>query len=110
VGWAPGSESPLPAAAGWCAGAAAGASLLTSSIAPVLLLWLLVYNRGGRRLSKAAAFLAGSVVSLIPVLLLLAKAPGVVVFNILKFHLLYRTVEWSGATTHNLETLTSWML
>src|ERR1700685_4195237 len=49
----------LPAfAGGMLAGAAAGCSLLTAPVVPVLLTWLVTYNRQGYRWRKFGAFVA----------------------------------------------------
>ncbi len=100
----------------WCAGlagllaaAAAGSSLLTAPVAPVLLFWMMLYNRSGNRWSKLIAFVAGAMVAFMPVLWLFAKAPRQVMFNLIEFHLFYRGVAWEGATQHDLEVLTSWV-
>ncbi|HUI41048.1 MAG TPA: hypothetical protein VL523_03665 [Terriglobia bacterium] len=99
----------MSALAGFAAGAAAGCSLLTALMAPVLLLWMWLYNRAGSRLAKAAAFLGGAVVSWTPVLVLYARSPQVVVFNILKYHTLYRRVDWQGSTAHDIGIVTDWV-
>ncbi len=95
------------AAAGLLAGAAAGSSLLTAPVAPVLLLWMLLYNRTGSRLRKFAAFIGGVVVSSIPVLWLFVEAPRQVMFNLVQYHLLYRSVGWDDALPHDLELIVS---
>lgn len=97
------------AVAGFLAAAAAGSSLLTAPVAPVLLLWMLFYNREGSRWRKSAAFLTGAVVPLLPILLLFVEGPRQVIFNIVEYHLFYRRVEWEGATTHDIEVLISWI-
>lgn len=97
------------AVAGFLAAAAAGSSLLTAPVAPVLLLWMLFYNRQGSRWRKSAAFLTGAVVPLLPLLRLFAAAPRQVIFNLVEYHLFYRRVEWEGATTNDIEVLTSWI-
>ena len=74
------SSPGLAAAAGLASGAAACASLLCAPVAPVLLLWMLVANRAGRRLVKVAAFVVGVVVSFLPVLALYVQSPRNVVF------------------------------
>jgi 4-amino-4-deoxy-L-arabinose transferase-like glycosyltransferase len=97
------------ALAGLLAAAAAGSSLLTAPVAPVVLLWILVYNRTGSRLRKFAAFVAGAVVPFVPVLWLLAKAPRPVIFNLFEYHLFYRSVGWEDAVQHDLEVIASWV-
>jgi 4-amino-4-deoxy-L-arabinose transferase-like glycosyltransferase len=97
------------ASAGFLAGAAAGASLLTAPVAPVLLLWILVYNRTGSRLHKFAAFATGAVVAFVPVLWLFVEAPRQVMFNLIQYHLFYRSVGWEDAVPHDLEVITSFV-
>lgn len=97
------------AAAGFFAAAAAGSSLLTAPVAPVLLLWILLYNREGNRWRKSAAFLTGAVVPLLPLIWMFAEAPRQVIFNIIEYHLFYRHVEWEGAASHDIELLISWI-
>lgn len=99
----------LPAAAAGClVVASAGATLLSSAAIPILLLWLLVYNRAGARWTKLAAFLSGAAIPLLPFLPLVLRAPRVVLFDIFEYHLLYRQLAWSGATAHDAGVLTAW--
>ncbi|HXJ95539.1 MAG TPA: hypothetical protein VMT20_22070 [Terriglobia bacterium] len=99
----------MSALAGLLAGAAAGCSLLTALMAPVLLVWMWLYNRAGSRWIKAAAFLGGGAVAWTPILYLFARAPHVVAFNILEFHTLYRRVDWEGSTAHDIGIVTDWV-
>ncbi len=96
-----------PALAGVLAGAAAGSSLLTAPVAQVLLPWMLLYNRTGSRLCKFTAFIGGVVVPFIPVLWLVVKAPRQVIFNLVQYHLSYRSVGWDDALPHDLELIAS---
>jgi 4-amino-4-deoxy-L-arabinose transferase-like glycosyltransferase len=98
-----------PFCAGLLAGAAAASSLLTAPVAPVLLVWCLIYNRTANRWIKSAAFLVGTVIPFAPVLWFFAKSPRVVFFNIIEYQLLYRRVHWEGATPHDFDVLTSWI-
>ena len=103
-------ERPIwAAAAGLLAAAAAGSSLLTAPVAPVLLLWILLYNRTGSRFRKFAAFTIGAVVAFVPVLWLCVEAPRQVMFNLIQYHLFYRSVGWEDAVPHDLEVITSWV-
>jgi hypothetical protein len=95
--------------AGLLAGAAAGFTLLTAPVAPVLLIWMVVYSPEGKRLSRAAALVAGVVVAFLPLLLLWVQSPGRVIFGVLQYHMFYRRSDWEGATRHDLELLTSWV-
>jgi MFS family permease len=99
----------MSALAGALAGAAAASSLLTAAAAAVLLIWMWLNNRAGSRWSKAAAFAAGAVVPFTPVLILFAHGPHQVIFDILKYHSLYRRVEWEGATAHDVGIVTDWI-
>jgi len=97
------------AAAGFFAGAAAGASLLTGIVPVVLLVWLLWLDREHRRFRKLAAFLGGALVAFLPVLGLFLQSPRQVFFGAILFHLLYRAAAWPGATAQNLEVMMSWL-
>jgi hypothetical protein len=108
--WAVGARSPLAAGtAGLVASAAAGATLLSAPYAPVLLLWLSIYNRVGRRWTKFVAFLVGAVVAWLPMIWLFVRSPRVVRFNIFDYHMRYREVDWSDAIPHDIDVLTSWL-
>jgi len=108
--WAVGVQNPLAAAAaGMVASAAAGATLLAAPYAPVLLLWIVIYNRAGQRWTKAVCYLAGAVVAWLPILWLFLRSPRVVRFNIFDYHMRYREVEWSDAIPHDIDVLSSWL-
>ena len=108
---APSRAGILPAlAAGVLAGAAAGCSLLTAPLAPVLLIWLLIYNREGYRWRKAAAFVAGGLIPFAPVFWLFAEGPRQTFFNIVQYQAIYRRVNWTGATTHDVDVLSAWLV
>jgi hypothetical protein len=98
----------LAASAGFLASAAAGCSLLTAPVAPVLLLWIFVYSRAGTRIVRAAAFVIAAIVPFLPVLWLFVQGPRQVFFNVIQYNLLYRQVRWEGAPAHNVDVLTSW--
>lgn len=95
--------------AGLCAGAAAGCSLLTAAASPVLLIWMWVNNRAGNRWMKSAAFVGGAMVAFLPVVILFARGPHQVIFDILKYHTLYRRVSWAEATSHDIGVATDWV-
>ncbi|HYL38716.1 MAG TPA: hypothetical protein VEV17_22555 [Bryobacteraceae bacterium] len=99
----------LAAAAGFLASAAAASSLLTAPVAPVLLIWILISNRAGSRLAKAAAFAASVLIAFLPVIWLFAEGARQVFFNVIEYNFRYRQVNWEGAVPHNLEVLTSWI-
>jgi 4-amino-4-deoxy-L-arabinose transferase-like glycosyltransferase len=100
-------RSAWSALAGLLAGAAAGSSLLTAPVAPVLLVWILLCNRTGSRLRKFAAFLAGAVAAFLPVLWLFVESPRQVLFNLIEYHLFYRSVGWEDALPHDVEVIAS---
>jgi len=107
--WAAEHRGWLPAAAAGCAVvAAAGATLLGSAAVPILLVWLLVYNRAGSRWTKLAGFLGGAALPILPFVPMVLRAPRVVRFDIVEYHLLYRQVAWDGATAHDADVLTAW--
>jgi hypothetical protein len=99
----------VPAAAGFLASAAANSSLLTATVAPVLLVWILIYNRAGSRWIKFAAFATGGVIALGPLVWLFTLNPGAVWFGIFEYNGLYRYVDWPGATRHNFEVFIAWI-
>jgi len=98
----------LAAATGFCAVAAAGATLLSSAATPILLLWIMVYNRAGKRRVKLAGFLGGAAIPVLAFLPLALRAPRIVAFDIFDYHLLYRRAAWPGATAHDADVLTAW--
>jgi hypothetical protein len=102
AGWLP------AAAAGLCVVSAAGVTLLGSAAVPILLAWMLVYNRAGTRFKKLAGFAAGAALPLLAFLPVVLRAPRVVRFDIFEYHLLYRQVAWDGATAHDADVLTAW--
>jgi len=99
----------MSALVGFLAGAAAGSSLLTAAVAPVLLVWMWLYNRAGNRWTKAAAFMAGAAVACVPILVLFVKGPQQVIFNIFKYHSIYRRLDWEGATAHDVGVASDWL-
>jgi len=99
----------LPAGAGFLASADAGCSLLTATVTPVLLAWLLINNRTGNRWSKFAAFTGGALVPVLPVLRLFVQSPQAVWFGIFEYNGLYRQVDWPNAMRHNVDVLTYWI-
>lgn len=96
-------------AAGLLAAAAAESSLLTASVAPVLLLWMWIYAERRRRWTSALSFAAGAAVALIPLAVLFLQSPRRVIFDVFDYHLFFRRSEWPGATQHDLEVFASWI-
>jgi len=99
----------MSALAGVLAGAAAASSLLTAVASPILLIWIWLHNRAGSRWIKVAVFAVGAVLPFSPVLILFAHGPHQVIFDILKYHSIYRRVEWPGATEHDIGIATDWV-
>jgi hypothetical protein len=108
-------SGPLgPAAVGLFAGAAAASSLLSAAAAPVLLVWMMFYNRAGSRWIKFAAFCVGAAIPFAPVIWLSWQGPRQasfhqVWFNLIQYHLFFRTLYSPDATRHDLEILSSWI-
>ena len=94
--------------AGLLSSAGAGATQLTAPVCPVLAIWMFLQNRAGNRMAKLAAFIAASVVPLIPVIYLFAKGPKQTLFNIIEYNLIFRQVEWPHAIRHDIGVLISW--
>jgi hypothetical protein len=99
----------LPALAGFFAGVAAGSSLLSAAAAPVFLVWMLFYNRAGRRWTKLVGYGIGVAVPFAPVLWLFWLGPRQTWFNVVQYHAFFRQLYWSETTRHDIEILTSWI-
>jgi len=99
----------MPLACGLLAGVAAGSSLLTAPILPVLLLWICRYDRVGLPWRKGFAFVAGATMAFSPMLWLYIKNPEQTWFNVVRYHALYRRVDWPSemANHHDLLVFTS---
>jgi hypothetical protein len=103
-------EGPvLAAVAGLAAGCAASATLLSAPGGPVLLLWILVYNRAGSRWVKAASLVAGEALAFVPLLRLFLLDPRRVWFNIFEYQFYFRKVEWEGAVAHDVTIWIAWL-
>ncbi len=97
-------------AAGLLASAAAASTLLTTVVAPVMLLWILIYNRAGQRLPKFLAFSVGAAIPFVPVLWFYIQRPAQVLFTVFQYNYRYREVGWDGtATAHNIDVLSAWL-
>jgi len=99
----------LAALAGLLASTAAGATLLTAPVCPVLALWMAFQTRRGNRWAKLAAFLASAAIPFLPVLYLFLKGPRQTFFNIIQYNLIFRQVEWPGAISHDIGVMLSWL-
>lgn len=96
--------------AGLCACAAADATLLSAPASAVFFLWMVLFSQTGRRLMKAAAYVAGGVIAFIPLLVFFVQDPWVVKFQVLDYHAFHRQEKWSGAFIHDLDTYTAWLV
>ena len=103
------SEAWWPAAVGFFAGTAAASSLLSAAAAPVLLAWMIFYNRAGSRWTKFFAFAVGVAIPFAPVLWLFRQGPWQTWFNLIQYHIFFRKLYWGETTRHDLEILTSWI-
>ncbi len=99
----------VSALAGLACGIAAGCSLLTAPVIPILFVWMLRYNRNGSRAAKSSAFIGGVIFALLPVLWLFVQGPRQVYFGIVEYNSSYRLLNWPGATEHNLEVYAAWI-
>ena len=102
-GWLP------SAATGLCAGVAVASSLLSAAAAPVLLSWMVYYNRAGSRWKTFVAFALGISVPFAPVFWLFARGPRQTWFNLFRYHVFFRKLYWPDTTRHDLEMLTAWI-
>jgi hypothetical protein len=98
-----------PFCSGVLAGVAAGSSLLTAPVLPVLLVWIWVYDRVALGRRKALAFLVGCGIPFLPVMWLFFRGREQTIFNVVKYHALFRRSDWPGATYHDLQVFTSWL-
>ncbi len=90
------------------AGAAAGSTLLTAPLIPVLLIWLLIENHASSRIATFATFCAGVLIPFAPEIWLLLKAPQVTFFNVVQYQALFRRVNWGDVGAHDFDVLTDW--
>ncbi len=93
--------------AGFFAGVAAASSLLTAPMGPVVFVWMLLSP--GARLKRALAFLGGGLIPFLPLIKLFVQSPKVVLFGAVKFHLFYRTVDWSESGKQNVDVALGWL-
>ncbi|MFL6449509.1 MAG: hypothetical protein ACJ746_17795 [Bryobacteraceae bacterium] len=99
----------LALAAGVAAGTAAGGTLLTAPVVPVLFCWMLFYNEAGDRLKKAAVFVLGVLIPLLPVLALFVKGPRQTFFNVVQYQALFRRMNWGDVNSHDFDVFTAWL-
>jgi len=98
-----------PAAAGLCAGAGAGCTLLTAAAGPVMALWLLLQSGTKRRWAKVSCMAAAALIPWLPVAWLAVQGPRQAWFNLVQYHARWRTLYWPDTTRHDLETVTLWI-
>jgi hypothetical protein len=98
-----------PALAGFFAGVAASASLLTAPVGPILLAWMLIHDRTGQRWAKLGFFISGGLLASVPLLSLFLERPSQTIFNVFDYHFYYRQVWWEGAAAHDLDVAASWV-
>jgi len=103
------SNATLAGLAGLLVSASAASSLLTALAVPVLLIWILIANRVGNHWLKGGSFLVAGVIPFLPVIWLFAQSARVVLFNVIGYQIFGRRARWAGATTHDLNVLTSWV-
>jgi 4-amino-4-deoxy-L-arabinose transferase-like glycosyltransferase len=99
----------LPALAGFLSSAAAGATLLSAPVCPVLAIWMVVQNRVGNRWAQLSAFAAAAVVPFLPVAYLFSKGPRQTLFDIIQYNLLFRQVDWPDAIPHDFDVMFAWL-
>jgi hypothetical protein len=90
------------------AGMAAGSTLLTAPVLPVLLLWILTQNRAGSRLAKFLVFCIGALLPFAPEIWLFMKSPQITFFNVVQYQALFRRVNWGDANSHDFDVFTDW--
>jgi 4-amino-4-deoxy-L-arabinose transferase-like glycosyltransferase len=98
---------------GLCAGGAAGSSLLSAPVLPVLFVWAAWRSTADRRLKTCIWFIVGAGISFLPLVWLALLAPRQTLFNIFEYHFFYRTnkdwavlLDWE-ALLHNIKILTT---
>jgi len=96
-------------AGGLLAGSAAASTLLTAAAAPILLVWIWIYNRGGRPSIKAAVFVLGTATPFAPIFWLFSKAPRQTFFNVIQYQALFRRVNWGDVNSHDIDVLSDWL-
>jgi hypothetical protein len=97
------------ASVGFCAGIAAASSLLSAAAAPVLIAWIVFYNRAGNRWMKLIAYCLAAATPFAPVIRLFSEGPRQTVFNVIQYHAFFRKLYWPETTSHDFEVLTSWI-
>jgi hypothetical protein len=94
---------------GVLAGSAVASTFLVAAAGLVFFVRMLVANRAGNRWWKAAAFCGGALIPFLPVIRLFLAGPRQTWFNLVQYHLHYRSLYWSDVPRHDMEVLTSWI-
>ena len=94
---------------GLLSSAAAGSTLLTAPVAPVLLIWSFIFSPREKKVSRSVAFLFGAVIPQLPLLALFVQSPQRVIFDVFRYHMFFRRSDWPGATQHDIELYFSWV-
>ena len=99
----------LPLGAGLLGGIAADSSLLTAPILPVLLIWIWRFDCVNSAVRKSVAFIVGVGIAFLPVVWLYLKGPEQTLFNVVRYHAIFRRVDWPPplANHHDLLVFTS---
>jgi hypothetical protein len=102
--------------AGAAAVGAAASSLLAIVAVPIMLGWLVRRVPAASRRRVATAFVAGGLVPLVPILALASRRPGAVLFDLVGFHVLWRSAAsgWAPSTAEYFlwnphEVLSTWV-
>jgi hypothetical protein len=93
---------------GLLAGAAAGSTLLTAPVIPVLFVWVLLTAGTGRRVRRAVAFAIAVLLAFTPEIILFLRAPRQTWFNVVHYQAIFRRVNWGDVGAHDFDILTDW--
>lgn len=100
------SRAALALWSGLCAGAAAGSSLLSAPVLPILLAWITWHSASDKRARTCILFSLGAGISMVPLLWLYILGPRQTLFNTFEYHFFHRSPGNRAALRINLETLT----
>ncbi len=88
--------------------AAAGSTLLVAPALPVLLIWIALVNRAGRRLPKIVAFCLAAILPFLPEIVLFIRSPRLTLFNVIEYQALFRRVNWGDVGAHDFDIFLDW--
>ncbi|MCU1266541.1 MAG: hypothetical protein JWM21_2859 [Acidobacteria bacterium] len=94
---------------GLCAAAAAAAYLLTAPVILVLFIWMMLYNRNGKRFNKSVGYVLGAAIAFVPLLSLARHSPQQVWFDLVQYHLFHRAGSDLGLW-FNLREIAGWFI